>query len=1002
MENTISFQTRARAIDHLGREQIADVPTAVSELWKNSFDAYARNAEVHLFDDDRSVDVATVVDDGHGMTVEDIIQRWLVIGTESKFDGGANDIRHDSIDRAGLKKRPKQGQKGIGRLSSAMLGPLLLLISKTKNANFVALLIDWRLFQNPYLFLEDIRIPVKEFNTKKQLFELLPSMFDQLMGNVWGDPVDKDASDKEIERNDRLEEGWDRFNKLELTQGKAEKKTTRSLITHTIIESMFQEYHLESWPVWNGSSESGTALIISDIHDDLKAQYGDNADQTVSRARSSFFATLISFTNHISKEEQVDFSYRVCVHQGQFKKDVIAPEFEFSRSDWEKMEHRVDGEIDDKGVFKGKVTAFGDDLGTIEIPLQVNMPTHPQSRVGSIRIQLGSYEAGAGSEGLGGKKSSMDPANWADIDEKLEKYCGLKVYRDGLRVMPYGKADNDFFEIEQRRSKNAGFFHYSLRNMIGAISLDGEDNKNLRDKAGREGFIENKASKAFREVVSQLLTELAKRYYGRDKKSKRHEYIPELTLSYNERKAEQDLAKTRERQKKQFNKNLNKAKPKVDTLKAEIDMLVHNFASNRLVDCDIEELLNVQSDLEKARSHLQELKVNYPPRNLTPSVEKKFRDYRDNYEYIATSLVNLNKSVRVAIEKAKPESAYELSKEKQARTLQSIDRQLRTWETQASEILASERTRIKEMVQSKREEFHIATSSVLGDVKSNNISLSKGLQLIDDIFEERYKDNEGTFEPYVSTLNSLREHIDLAGLANYTVDKASFMQEEIDRLNSLAQLGITVEIIGHELNDIQTDADNALLKVEKLIPKKEVASDLRRAFGGLVDKLKFLSPLKLSGEVLRESITGADISEYCQSFFGKKLHGIEFIATDSFKKINIFEQKSRIFPVFINLINNSLYWVKQRNQTDYTIKLDLVDQYVVVSDNGTGVYPDDIKDLFTIFFTKKTRGGRGVGLFLCRRNLAAGGHKIFYGEEDKFKVLDGANFVIGFKGLKYE
>lgn len=29
-----AFQTRARTIDHLGREQIADCPTAISELWK--------------------------------------------------------------------------------------------------------------------------------------------------------------------------------------------------------------------------------------------------------------------------------------------------------------------------------------------------------------------------------------------------------------------------------------------------------------------------------------------------------------------------------------------------------------------------------------------------------------------------------------------------------------------------------------------------------------------------------------------------------------------------------------------------------------------------------------------------------------------------------------------------------------------------------------------------------------------------------------------------------
>ena len=40
---TAAFRTRARTVDHLGRGQIADCPTAVSELWKNAWDAYARN-----------------------------------------------------------------------------------------------------------------------------------------------------------------------------------------------------------------------------------------------------------------------------------------------------------------------------------------------------------------------------------------------------------------------------------------------------------------------------------------------------------------------------------------------------------------------------------------------------------------------------------------------------------------------------------------------------------------------------------------------------------------------------------------------------------------------------------------------------------------------------------------------------------------------------------------------------------------------------------------------
>lgn len=82
--------------------------------------------------------------------------------------------------------------------------------------------------------------------------------------------------------------------------------------------------------------------------------------------------------------------------------------------------------------------------------------------------------------------------------------------------------------------------------------------------------------------------------------------------------------------------------------------------------------------------------------------------------------------------------------------------------------------------------------------------------------------------------------------------------------------------------------------------------------------------------------------------------------------------------------------------------MDIVDGKVVVADDGPGVEEDDLKHLFTLFFTRKLRGGRGVGLYLCRANLAAGGHTIDYIKDGNLKRLPGANFIIDFKGAKYE
>lgn len=45
----MQFRTKARAVDLLGKGQIADLPTAITELWKNGYDAYADTLTAELF-----------------------------------------------------------------------------------------------------------------------------------------------------------------------------------------------------------------------------------------------------------------------------------------------------------------------------------------------------------------------------------------------------------------------------------------------------------------------------------------------------------------------------------------------------------------------------------------------------------------------------------------------------------------------------------------------------------------------------------------------------------------------------------------------------------------------------------------------------------------------------------------------------------------------------------------------------------------------------------------
>ena len=102
----------------LGRQQIAGIPTAISELYKNAYDAYANNAVVNYLLNEH---LLVLRDDGFGMTPMEFERGWLTVGTESKIDARANPPKN-----LGMPARAIMGEKGIGRLAISVIGPQVL------------------------------------------------------------------------------------------------------------------------------------------------------------------------------------------------------------------------------------------------------------------------------------------------------------------------------------------------------------------------------------------------------------------------------------------------------------------------------------------------------------------------------------------------------------------------------------------------------------------------------------------------------------------------------------------------------------------------------------------------------------------------------------------------------------------------------------------------------------------------------------------------------------
>ena len=75
---------------------------------------------------------------------------------------------------------------------------------------------------------------------------------------------------------------------------------------------------------------------------------------------------------------------------------------------------------------------------------------------------------------------------------ELTAQCGVSLFRDGLRVLPYGEPGDDWLLLDQERIQDPSG-RIGNNQVIGLIQVLQERNLRLRDKTNREGLIENEA-----------------------------------------------------------------------------------------------------------------------------------------------------------------------------------------------------------------------------------------------------------------------------------------------------------------------------------------------------------------------------------------------------------------------------------------------------------------------------------------------------------------------------
>ena len=963
----MQFRTKARAVDLLGKGQIADLPTAITELWKNGYDAYADKLTAEIFKKEFTGlqnDIFILTDDGKGMSQKDIFEKWLVLGTDSKSRAEL-EIQPD-IDTLWKRPRIKAGEKGIGRLSVAFLGQPMLMLTKKIGSPIQILFFDWRLLENYNLFLDDINIPVASVEDKNEFNDVFTGLKNSYLQNF---EKSHDIEGKNI---------WeDKQTKLKTD---IVTSISRAKLSNELIDILLEDFT-------DIRESHGTKFIIFDPIDQIldlaEASTEDNKGN-----RNFIISSLSGFFNPFI-EKQNDIQTHFYIHQvARYDKDLLVEEGNFfSSQDFELADVIIDGKFNGYGKFDGNLIIYGQPT---PYEFEPNRRKFTKKYYGDFNIKLG-YVQGAQ------KDSKLNENAWKRINDKLIENGGLYIYRDNFRVLPYGRPNADFLKFEERRSRRIGTYFFSYRRMFGYLGLSRENNPELSDKSSREGLINNDPYSAFESDLIAFFIQIAKDFFS--DKAEKSIFLDEKKKLNQQNEAIAEDKKRETEEKKSFTRALSSYPERFNSYEKRYKELLDELNNK------VSLATATYSDIENILDELHKLDISFE--KLLPEIPKRYKptdlqlDRLNQYE---EKILAFNRNIK--------ENTVELmEKVNEKLELQELSinfsKNAEVYQYELESLLNQHFSLLKNKFSDLSQEYNQRSGTLVNEfIAAKQNSLEK-------IFSK--KDVQAKSEFLKAEFNRLKE------LANKTlvpltehIQKMSFdideellqgaykaqydqMRQQWSFVQDTAQLGIAVEIIDHEFNVLYSRINRLLKELEKNedFGKNKDFTLLETTFRSLEDKYDLLSPLyRMNGAIVKQ-IPSLRLIEYVKEFFGKQLSSeqIEITASDSFLKHIISFKEPILYTVVINIVNNAIYWMqnseKKEIRFDYFKKTD----EILILNSGRKIEEHRLNKIFDLFYSNRP-SGRGIGLYLAKQSLNENYYDIEATNKTEYNYLDGACFVI--------
>jgi signal transduction histidine kinase len=201
----------------------------------------------------------------------------------------------------------------------------------------------------------------------------------------------------------------------------------------------------------------------------------------------------------------------------------------------------------------------------------------------------------------------------------------------------------------------------------------------------------------------------------------------------------------------------------------------------------------------------------------------------------------------------------------------------------------------------------------------------------------------------------------------------------------MAQIGTAVGIVQHEFATAFKMMENYIKQLRGWATTNpqlnEIYSHIRLNFEHLDEYMKAFAPFNRRMHRRKIDISGQELRYYLENLFEDRMkrHHVTLWGTRAFDNFRISAYPSTIYPCFMNLVDNAIYWLTKDadgmarvEKGKKEIRLDADENGMFVTDSGPGVEARIAERIFEFGYSKK-KGGRGMGLYVSREILRRDG-----------------------------